>query len=223
MTATSDSPHTNAIRPPESVLSPTSSMSIAAWRPISRNTAFSSTKAMVRQLIRSAIRDWAVCRTGALWPSSSPATTTAITPEASISSADDVGRERDHERDRGVHQRVGRVACAPWRPPRRTATPTSDPATRGDDEVEPDPEALIPDRRPAAIAVRSETSAVASLSSDSPSRIVTMRRGRPIRRPIAVAATASGGATTAPIANARRPADLRAGAACTSRARPRRS
>ncbi len=29
-----------------------------------------------------------------------------------------------------------------------------------------------------------------------------MRRGRPIRRPIAVAATASGGATTAPIAKA---------------------
>ena len=42
---------------------------------------------MVRQLIRSAIRDWAVCRIGALWPSSSPATTTAITPEAWISSA----------------------------------------------------------------------------------------------------------------------------------------
>jgi hypothetical protein len=52
-----------------------------------------------------------------------------------------------------------------------------------------------------AVAVRRATSAVASLSSDSPSRIVTIRRGRPIRRPIAVAATASGGATTAPIAN----------------------
>ena len=50
------------------------------------------------------------------------------------------------------------------------------------------------------MAVRSATSAVASLSRDSPSRIVTTRRGRPIRRPIAVAATASGGATTAPIA-----------------------
>ena len=49
--------------------------------------------------------------------------------------------------------------------------------------------------------MRSATSAVASLSSDSPSRIVTIRRGSPIRRPIAVAATASGGATTAPIAN----------------------
>ncbi len=48
----------------------------------------------------------------------------------------------------------------------------------------------------------SATSAVASLSRDSPSRIVTIRRGSPILRPIAVAATASGGATTAPIARA---------------------
>ena len=54
----------------------------------------------------------------------------------------------------------------------------------------------------AAMAVRNETSAVASLNSDSPSRIVTTRRGRPVRRAIAVAATASGGATTAPSATA---------------------
>ena len=53
----------------------------------------------------------------------------------------------------------------------------------------------------AAIAVRSATSAVASLSSDSPSRMVTTLRGSPMRRAMAVAATASGGATTAPIAN----------------------
>ncbi len=41
----------------------------------------------MRQFIRSAIRDWAVCRTGALWPSSSPAMTTARTPEPWICSA----------------------------------------------------------------------------------------------------------------------------------------
>ena len=64
-------------------------------------------------------------------------------------------------------------------------------------------QALTLTRRPSApIAVRSATRAVASLSSDSPSRIVTIRRGSPIRRAIAVAATASGGATTAPRANA---------------------
>ena len=42
---------------------------------------------MVRQFSRSAIRDCAVCRIGALWPSSRPATTTAMTPEACTSSA----------------------------------------------------------------------------------------------------------------------------------------
>ena len=57
--------------------------------------------------------------------------------------------------------------------------------------------------RPAAArAVRRVTRAVASLTSDSPSRIETRRRGRPIWRPIDVAATASGGATTAPRAKA---------------------
>ena len=54
----------------------------------------------------------------------------------------------------------------------------------------------------AAIAVRRQTSAVASFSRLSPSRIVTTRRGRPTCWAIAVAATASGGATTAPSANA---------------------
>ena len=52
----------------------------------------------------------------------------------------------------------------------------------------------------AAIAVLSATSAVASLTRLSPSRIDTMRRGMPTRRATVVAATASGGATTAPSA-----------------------
>ena len=54
----------------------------------------------------------------------------------------------------------------------------------------------------AATAVFSATSAVASLTRLSPSRIDTTRRGIPTRRAIAVAATASGGATTAPSAKA---------------------
>jgi hypothetical protein len=54
----------------------------------------------------------------------------------------------------------------------------------------------------AAIAVRSVTSAVASLRRLSPSRSVTTRRGMPTRRATALAATASGGATTAPSARA---------------------
>ena len=54
----------------------------------------------------------------------------------------------------------------------------------------------------AASAVRRVTSAVASLSSDSPSRMVVIRLGSPIRRATVVAATASGGATMAPRARA---------------------
>ena len=54
-----------------------------------------------------------------------------------------------------------------------------------------------------ARAVRSDTSAIASLARDSPSRIVVMRLGSPILRATAVAATASGGATMAPTAKAR--------------------
>ena len=54
----------------------------------------------------------------------------------------------------------------------------------------------------AASAVRRVTRAVASLSSDSPSRMVVIRRGRPIRRATDVVATASGGATIAPRASA---------------------
>ena len=50
----------------------------------------------------------------------------------------------------------------------------------------------------APIAVRYSTSAVASLTKLSPSRIVTRRRGMPSRRAMAVAATASGGETMAP-------------------------
>ena len=84
-----------------------------------------------------------------------------------------------------------------------TTTPIDDPAERRPDEVERHPADADVSRPPArAMAVRSTTSAVASLTSDSPSRMVTTRRGRPIRRAIAVAATASGGATTAPRANA---------------------
>jgi hypothetical protein len=57
------------------------------------------------------------------------------------------------------------------------------------------------------------------LKRDSPSRIVTIRRGSPIRRPIVVAATASGGATTAPIARAAHQS-MPGSIACTSHPTP---
>ena len=164
---------------------------------------FSRRKAIVRQLSRSAIRDCAVCRIGALWPSSRPATTTAITPEACISSASDERRERHDQRHRAVEHRVGDDVAADLGDHERSAEADQHAAAGGDARSRaPTSSTSSPVPAATASAVRSATSAVASLSSDSPSRIVMIRRGSPIRRPIAVAATASGGATTAPIANA---------------------
>ena len=115
----------------------------------------------------------------------------------------------------------GSVTCLRTQP---TTTNTSDadeqPAAGGEQEVQADVDHRDRRRPAAARAVRSATSAVASLSSDSPSRIVTIRRGSPIRRPIAVAATASGGATTAPIATA--PAASRCSGSISVRRRRRR-
>ena len=65
---------------------------------------------MVRQLIRSAIRDCAVCRIGALCPSSRPATTTAITPEAWISSAATYAANGDHAATAPMSS-TGSVTC----------------------------------------------------------------------------------------------------------------
>ena len=106
---------------------------------------------------------------------------------------DDVRRERDHQRQRAVEHRVGRGGGAAWRRRGRSTKPTRHAAAGRDAGSRGRPR---PTSKPlpsaTASAVPSATSAVASLSSDSPSRIVTIRRGSPIRRPIAVAATASG-------------------------------
>ena len=51
-------------------------------KPISMKTAFSSRNCTVRQFVVSAIRDAAVCNTGARCPSISPVTTTATAPDA---------------------------------------------------------------------------------------------------------------------------------------------
>ena len=167
---------------------------------------FSRTKATVRHVIRSVIRDCAVWMIGALWPSSRPATTTEITPEACTSSAAtkaangvrneiavSISGSVIRLRSQATSTKNGEADRAAPPPAARTKSmPTSASATP-------------PER--AAMAVRSATRAVASLSSDSPSRIVTTRRGRPIRRATAVAATASGGATDRADRDGRRPAD----------------
>src|SRR4051794_20312798 len=181
-------------------------------------TVFSRTNAMVRQFIRSAIRDWAVCRIGAVCPRSRPATTTLTTPEE-CSSSETMNVANGTTSEIAVSS-TGSVRCLRIFPTQRNATkPISAPPTDATRKSKPTrPSATVP--APAAIAVRSATRAVASLRSDSPSRIVTILRGRPIRRPIVVAATASGGATTAPIASATHQS-IPGSSACTSRPMPK--
>ena len=86
-TATNVDTHSSTTSCRGTPLASTSAMIQRACRPISRKTEFSSRNEMVRQFSRSAIRDVAVCRMGALCPSSRPAITTASTPEPWISSA----------------------------------------------------------------------------------------------------------------------------------------
>ncbi len=170
----------------------------ATCSPISRKTAFSRTNCTVAQLVCSDSRDAADCSTGDLWPSSNPVTTTASTPLAWMASAGRYAR-KGATRD-SVVSRTG--SCTRFlAAPRITATPTPTstppPAARAKSPrtVQTVTVAVV---AIAAAAVRSATRAVASLSRLSPSRIDTIRRGMPTRRAIVVAATASGGATTAP-------------------------
>ena len=153
---------------------------------------------MVRQFIRSAIRDCAVCTTGALCPSSRPAMTTAMTPEAWISSAA-MKATKGTTNEIAVSSTGSVISLRSLATMTKTTKPTAAPPSDATRNSCPTWKASTPTDI-AAMAVRSATSAVASLSSDSPSRIVTTLRGSPIRRAMAVAATASGGATTAPMA-----------------------
>ena len=113
----------------------------------------------------------------------------------------DVRDERRGQAERGVQHRIGEPA-ADLRQHERHDDADQHPAAGRAQEVEADVPTRSARPRRHAIAVRKQTSAVASFIRLSPSRIVTTRRGRPTRLAIAVAATASGGATTAPIANA---------------------
>ncbi len=81
------------------------------------------------------------------------------------------------------------------------ASPTTTPPPAARTNLPPTSSTLT-EARIAAVVVRRATRAVASLSRLSPSRIETIRRGMPTLRAIVVAATASGGETTAPSAKA---------------------
>ena len=78
---------TATMRPVPRSLSPASESRPGSCRPITRKTAFSSTKATVRQVIASVTRADAVCTRGERWARVSPVTTVARTPEACTSSA----------------------------------------------------------------------------------------------------------------------------------------
>ncbi|SUD48413.1 Uncharacterised protein [Nocardia otitidiscaviarum] len=183
--------------------SPLFQASSTIWRtckPISRNTPLSRMNWMVRQLVRSAIREAALCHTGAPWPRIRPQVTTAITPEECTASA---GRYAANgaSSDRLVSS-TGSVMRRRRKASTAAATrPITAPPTAASRKSAPASHRLTAPAM-AAMAVRSVTSAVASLNSDSPSSRVTRRRGIPTRRAMAMAATASGGATTAPMATA---------------------
>ena len=114
-----------------------------------------------------------------------------------------VGRERGEERDDDLERRVGRSAARPRSGTTPTTTPTAIPPTADDDELDARPRrSRTSPRSPPRARRGTAISAVASLIRLSPSRIVTIRGATPSRRKIAVAATASGGATIAPRANA---------------------
>ena len=124
--------HTAAIAPVVSSPPNASPMIVRACRPISRNTELSSRKAMLRQFIRSAIRDCAVWRIGDL----------CAEQEAGDDDADhaggvdllgrDVRRERRQEAQRAVDHRVGHVLADEARSTRKNTSPirTPPPAAR---------------------------------------------------------------------------------------------
>ncbi len=87
ITVTRTEAHTSAIHPSGRSEASTSAMIQFVCSPISRKTAFSSRNEMAPQVVRSAMRDGAVWIRGALCPSSRPATTTAMTPDACTDSA----------------------------------------------------------------------------------------------------------------------------------------
>ena len=99
---------------------------------------FSSTKATVRQVIRSVMRDCAVWMIGALWPSSRPATTTEMTPEAWISSAaTNAANGVRNEIAVSISGSVIRLRSQATR--RKKTTPISDAAAGSDGRSRPPP------------------------------------------------------------------------------------
>jgi len=152
----------------------------------------------VRQLRLSLSRSCAEKRDRPWCPVTRPAATTASTPEACSSSAGMKATNGTVNDTAVVSTGSSRRmrTCTDTSP---TTMPTAAPTTTANAKSHAtSPSETAP--AVAAIAVRSSTSAVASLTRPSPSSTVTSRGGSPSFLPTDVAATASGGETTAPSA-----------------------
>ena len=168
---------------------------------MSRKTVFSRTKATVRHVIRSVIRDWAVWMIGALWPSSRPATTTEMTPEACTSSAA-TNAANGVRNEIAVSISGSVIRLRSHATSTKKAKPISSAAAGRADEVDAD----LGQRDAAG------EGGDGGAQGDQGGGVVEQRlaledRHDPAWQPdplraTAVAATASGGATTAPIAMA---------------------
>ena len=168
--------------------------------PMSRKIPLSSRNATVSQFTVSASRSLAGSTPGLRWPVTSPATTTARTPEASSSSAGTQARNGMTKEaavlSTGSFSRgLIRMFAYPTTRPTTIATATAYRKSRPTFH-----RCTVP--VVAATAEPSRTSEEASLTSPSPSMMVSSRDGSPSRLPTEVAATASVGLTTAPSANA---------------------
>lgn len=171
---------------------------------MSRNTPFSTSIVNVLQLVRSARRCRARIDETPVLPTTMPAATTATTPDACACSARrNATKGATSEIAVSSTPSATRAQSVTHRAP--TTPPMSTPAATTQTKVP----AVASPSRPSCVsavaietAVDSRTRAVASLTRPSPSRIVTMRGGSPKRLPRLIAATASGGETTAPSAMA---------------------
>ena len=138
---------------------------------------------MVAQLTRSLSRDWPVWITGDLWPSTSPAVTTAITPEPWKSPSPSSRRARTRRTAPCSEIAVSNTGCGDPPPDRRDhgGHQTVRPAPRRRAAIRKPPVTSATETAPpmATMATRRQVMAVASLTRDSPSRMVTSRRGRP--------------------------------------------
>ena len=168
--------------------------------PMTRKMSPSRVSSTVCQLVREATRWAGGSIRGPRWPVMSPATTAATRPEPCMCSAGIAARKGTVK-----DTTVSTVGSVMWERTRRLASPTSHPTPRATRTARAKPPRTPPTLTPPEVAAETAedrtTSAVASLSSPSPSRTVMMRWETPSRRAMEMA-TASVGLRIAPMAMA---------------------